>query len=91
MNNGMSNSGMMNNGMANNGMMNNNQQMMMMQQQQQQQQSNMQNSFGMQAPKTNPMNVNIMQPMNNNITTSFGSSAGGQQETKKDPFGDFGF
>ncbi len=100
--NSMNNSAMMNgNGMMNNNMMTPNnmnnssmsmgfgaqqQSMMMMQQQSQQH-----NSFGMNTPRTNAMNVNIMQPMNNSISSNFGTPAGGQGVNKKDPFSSLGF
>ncbi len=56
-----------------------------------QQQSQQHNSFGMNTPRTNAMNVNIMQPMNNNISSNFGTPAGGQGVNKKDPFSGLGF
>ncbi len=104
MNNGMMNynNNMMMNGMSNNNMGFNPQiQTMMMQQQnsfgrmnnmmQQGQPSNTgmnmhHNGMNM----AHPMNINVMQPMNNNISNNFGSSSDVDPNKKSDPFSGLG-
>ena len=101
-NNMMMNGGMMNNNMG----FTPQQQMMMMQQQQQNSfgrmngmeqnimNGGMSSNTGMGGNAMNtarPMNINVMQPMNNRISNNFGSTPAADPNKKPDPFSELGF
>ena len=103
-NNMMMNGGMMNNNM---GFTPQQQMMMMQQQQQQQNSfgrmngmeqnimnGGMSSNTGMGGNAMNtarPMNINVMQPMNNRISNNFGSTPAADPNKKPDPFSELGF